>query len=85
MTVKEARDYLQNHEEVGNEEQNDAIDLAVTALWFSEFVAHELFDDEWEFNSNHAFIELACRRLVKLGLVKNENGRYSLIDSDDKK
>ena len=43
---------------------------------FAYFVAGEIFDDEWEFNSTRAFSELACRKLSKLGIVEVREDSY---------
>lgn len=44
---------------------------------FAKFVAREIFDDCFEFNLG-AFAELACRRLVELGLVELQDGYYRM-------
>lgn len=36
---------------------------------FAEWVTDEIFDEMWAYNKD-AFAEVACRKLVKLGLVK---------------
>lgn len=40
---------------------------------FAEFVAEEIFSEEWEFNKD-SFSEIACRKLYKLGVIdKNDD------------
>ena len=43
---------------------------------FVYFVAEELFNEEWDFNSTHSFPELACRKLAKLGIVEVREKEY---------
>lgn len=46
---------------------------------FAEWVARELFDDDWPHNMD-AFVEVACRKLSKLGLVKDLGEIWGLAD-----
>lgn len=71
-------------------EERQALDLAIKALEektkaldFSEFVGKMLFDD-WEQDCNGVFPELACRRLVELGIVELKDGIYSLKRGEGK-
>lgn len=44
-----------------------------TFVEFAEFVAEEIFSEEWEFNKD-SFSEIACRKLYKLGVIdKNDD------------
>lgn len=45
---------------------------------FAEWVAREIFDDMWEYNKD-AFAEVACRKLAKLGLVKEDGDEWVLV------
>lgn len=56
------------------------VDERPTEEWeFAKFVARSIFEDDFEENPSW-FIELACRRLVKLGIVKFSEDRkeYSI-------
>ena len=44
---------------------------------FAKFVASEVLDDCFVYNYE-AFAELACRRLVELGLVELQDGYYRM-------
>ena len=67
-----------------------AIDVRINALpsvqpktWqFAEWVAREIFDDMWEYNKD-AFAELACRKLAKLGIVKESGDVWELVESQE--
>lgn len=50
---------------------------------FCLWVASEVVSEYWEFN-NDGFAEIACRKLVKLGIVKEVDGEYALIEREDK-
>ena len=50
---------------------------------FAKWVATEIFDDDWEYNKE-TFAELACRKLAKLGFVKEVDGEWVLAESEDK-
>lgn len=44
---------------------------------FARWVAAEVIDEEmWELN-HQAFAEIACRKLVRLGIMRNSDGKYS--------
>lgn len=43
---------------------------------FARWVAKEIIDEDmWELN-HLSFAELACRKLVKLGIIQESNGEY---------
>lgn len=53
---------------------------------FANWVASEIFDDNWEYNKD-AFDELACRKLAKLGIVRANGDKWELVEpngSEDK-
>ena len=45
---------------------------------FAHYVAREVVrdDDDWEDNRHYAFQEIACRKLVKLGIVDSIGDEY---------
>ena len=45
---------------------------------FAEWVATEIFDENWEYNKD-AFAELACRKLAKLGIVRAKGNEWELV------
>lgn len=49
---------------------------------FAEWVATEIFDDMWEYNKD-AFAEIACRKLAKLGIVRENGNQWELIESQE--
>lgn len=51
-----------------------------TATEFTKWVVSEIFDENWEYNKD-AFAELACRKLAKLGIVKEKGDEWELIES----
>ena len=51
----------------------------LNAVKFAEWVAEEIFDDNWEYNKD-AFAELACRKLEKLGIVRAKGDEWELIE-----
>jgi len=51
-------------------------------LKFAEWVASEIFDENWEYNKD-AFEELACRKLAKLGLVRANGDEWELVESEE--
>lgn len=50
---------------------------------FAEWVAEEIFDDNWEYNKD-AFAELACRKLEKLGIVRAKGDEWELVEPQDR-
>lgn len=62
---------------------NEALSLAVRAVNFAKFTGKMLFDD-WETDCKDLYPELACRRLVELGIVKLNDGVYSLKEGEEK-
>ena len=94
MTNQEAIDILKHdisadkqgivycHDALGIE----ALDMSIKALKFAEWVAREIFDDMWEYNK-YAFEEIACRKLAKLGIVRENGDEWELVEpqeSEDK-
>jgi len=49
---------------------------------FAEWVAREIFNDEWEYNKD-AFAELACRKLATLGIVGENGDEWELVESQE--
>ena len=51
---------------------------------FAKFVARSIFEDDFEENPGW-FVELACRKLVKLGIVKlsEDQKQYSIEVNDE--
>lgn len=50
---------------------------------FAKFVASEVCDDDFKDNSD-CFAEVACRKLVKLGLLKLDGDTYKFCEADMK-
>ena len=59
-----------------------AMDYAIEAVKFAEFTGKMLFDD-WENDCKDLYPELACRRLVELGIVELNDGVYSLKEDGE--
>ena len=66
-----------------------SLDLAIKALeqepkavQFTKWVATEIFDKNWEYNKD-AFVEIACRKLAKLGIVKATGDEWELVESPE--
>lgn len=49
---------------------------------FAEWVAREIFDDNWEYNKE-AFAEIACRKLAKLGIVRAKGDEWELVEPQE--
>jgi hypothetical protein len=49
---------------------------------FAEWVAREIFDEDWEYNKD-AFAELACRKLAKLGIVRASGDEWKLVEPQE--
>lgn len=90
MTSKEAIKWLKNIKNVGYIKNllnhSEAIDMAIKALekeseskQFEEWVAREIFDEYWEYNKD-AFAEIACRKLAKLGIVREKGDVWELVE-----
>lgn len=68
---------------------DETFDMAIKALQepkadyksFCEWIASEIFSEEWEFNKN-SFEEIACRKLSKLGIVKADEGKW-VMESEE--
>ena len=56
---------------------DDSKTLTDLLIEFTDFIAKEVCcpDEEWE-NKHWSFQELACRKLVKLGFIVEEDGNY---------
>ena len=63
--------YLDGYEKALEQEPND----------FARWVAREIFDDEWEYNKD-AFVEIACRKLEKLGIVRAKGDEWELLEQE---
>jgi hypothetical protein len=48
---------------------------------FANFVAHEIFDVEWDYNCTKSFPELACRKLLKLGIISGNKYNYIFVET----
>lgn len=70
----------------------DARDVAIETMRkyqqledFAKWVAIEVIDEEmWTYN-HLSFAELACRKLVKLGIMQESDGEYSYEVVEDGK
>lgn len=93
MTREEAIGYIKRADtKVGKTIKTrtaEAIEMAIEALeqetktWqFAEWVAGEIFDNNWEYNKD-AFAELACRKLVKLGIVRVKGDEWELVEPQE--
>ena len=49
---------------------------------FAQWVATEIFDDMWEYNKD-AFSEIACRKLTKLGIVRENGDVWELVEPQE--
>ena len=50
---------------------------------FARWVASEVIaEDMWQYNYS-AFAEIACRKLVKLGIMQESNGKYLYEEVED--
>ena len=65
-----------------------SLDMAIEALeqktkteQFAKWVATEIFDDMWEYNYE-AFTEIACRKLAKLGIVRENGNQWELVEQE---
>lgn len=77
-------DIVQNVEDL-----NNAYDVAIKALeqepkmeQFAKWVAEEIFDDMWEYNKD-SFVEIACRKLAKLGIVRAKGDEWELVEPQE--
>lgn len=52
------------------------------AAQFAKWVATEIFDEMFEYNQD-AFAELACRKLAKLGIVREKDDGWEFIESQE--
>ena len=49
---------------------------------FAKRVATEIFDDMWEYNKD-SFVEIACRKLEKLGIVRAKGDEWELVEREE--
>ena len=49
---------------------------------FAKWVASEIFDEYWEYNKD-AFAEIACRKLAKLGIVRENGNKWELVEPQE--
>ena len=49
---------------------------------FAKWVAREIFDEMWEYNQD-AFVEIACRKLAKLGIVRAKGDEWELAEPQE--
>ena len=61
---------------------DEAADSLEELLKFAYFVTWEVLAKDFE-ESPGFFAEVACRKLVKLGIVENKDGMYSCERGDD--
>jgi hypothetical protein len=66
---------------ISNQECKDIFKYLIEQKSFIDWVASEVVSEDWEFN-NDAFSEIACRKLVKLGIVKEVDGEY-IFESEE--
>ena len=71
------------------DETHEFCEIAIKALeqepkteQFAEWVAREIFNDEWEYNKD-AFAEIACRKLAKLGIVRAKGDEWELVEPQE--
>jgi len=60
---------------ISNQECKDILKYLTEQKSFIDWVASEVVSEYWEFN-NDGFAEIACRKLVKLGIVEEVYGQY---------
>ena len=58
-----------------------ALDRAIKALEFAEWVAEEIFSDDWEYNKG-SFEEIVCRKLEKMEIVRKTETDWELVDKE---
>lgn len=88
MTNEEAKEIIECREMIDaiSDRSNEALDIAIKALdqeaeavQFVKWVTTEIFDDNWEYNKD-AFAEIACRKLAKLGIVRENGDKWELVE-----
>ena len=57
------------------------IEKGIKAIEFAEWVAEEIFSDDWEYNKD-SFTEIACRKLEKMGIVRKTDTDWELADKE---
>lgn len=83
MSIDECFKWLEYHKQGEVGKAVECIDLAIDTMRkyqqledFARWVATEVIDEEmWTYN-HLSFAELACRKLVKLGIMQESNGEY---------
>ena len=85
MASQEIIECLEYQNDMSFGGQSEALNIAIEALKFAQWVADEIMDEElWELNYG-AFSEIACRKLEKLGIVKSNNGYWELVEPQEKR
>lgn len=93
MTREDAIEMLNSFPHFNGEQNTqrifDAVDMGIKALeqesetlQFAKWVATEIFDEMWEYNKD-AFAEIACRKLAKLGIVREKGDTWELIEPQE--
>ena len=59
-----------------------ALEQEPKAVQFAKWVATEIFDEMWEYNTD-AFAEIACRKLAKLGIVREKSDEWELVEPQE--
>lgn len=92
MTRKEAIEILSTpfHMKSTPQDVLDAHKMAIEALEqdqqyksFCEWVAKEIFSENWVYVTKDTFAEIACRKLNKLGMVTKLDDYWELVESDE--
>lgn len=95
MTREEAITRIKIHKSVHKMDEpraihiSEALDVAIKALEqnpykdFCEFVAKMVLSDDFEENAG-ANAEFLCRKLSKLGIVKADEDKWVLAESEEK-
>lgn len=91
MTIDESIEVIKEHLRILNVDKGiefrkevEALEMALDTMHkykqlegFANWVAVEVIDEElWTYN-HLAFAELACRKLVKLGIMQESDGKYT--------
>lgn len=84
MTRNDAIAYFKRHIELYCVDgiSREAEEMAIKSLEFVEWVAEEIFSDDWEFNKD-SFEEVACRKLAKLGIVRAKGNEWELVEPQE--
>lgn len=92
MSIEEAIEHGKEQLEIFGGEHKEFIETAIDTMRkyqqlenFARWVATEVIDEElWTYN-HLAFAEIACRKLVRLGIMQESDGEYSYEDKTDGK